>query len=125
VADNAFNYSINQSAKEALYVPTNQAVKYRAKGFIDIFVQRFAKTLGVGINLTVPSLVGTSLNGVRYLSFASLGLLGVWLCLAAYAGREFNRRTKGDNLEVLPPRGSAEELEALEEDYMEAQVQSI
>ena len=39
-ADNAFSYSINQSAKEALYVPTTEDEKYKAKAFIDMFVQR-------------------------------------------------------------------------------------
>jgi len=91
VVDNAFNYSINQSAKEALYVPTSQKIKYRAKGFIDIFIQRFAKTIGVVINLTIPALIGSSMTGVRWLSIASLLILSVWIMLAIYAGREFNR----------------------------------
>ncbi|MEL6190292.1 MAG: Npt1/Npt2 family nucleotide transporter, partial [Myxococcota bacterium] len=50
-ADNAFSYSINQSAKEALYVPTTREEKYKAKAFIDMFVQRFAKALAVGLSL--------------------------------------------------------------------------
>ena len=52
-ADNGFSYSINQSAKEALYVPTTQAEKYRAKAFIDMFVQRFAKAIAVAISLGI------------------------------------------------------------------------
>ena len=39
-ADNGFSYSINQSAKESLYVPTSTEEKYKAKAFIDMFVQR-------------------------------------------------------------------------------------
>ena len=46
--DNAFSYSINQSAKESLYVPTTRDEKYKAKAFIDMFVQRFAKAVAVG-----------------------------------------------------------------------------
>ena len=49
-ADNGFSYSINQSAKEALYVPTTREEKYKAKAFIDMFVQRFAKALAVGLS---------------------------------------------------------------------------
>ncbi|MDX1532026.1 MAG: Npt1/Npt2 family nucleotide transporter, partial [Rhodothermales bacterium] len=44
-ADNGFAYSINQSAREALYTPTTRDEKYKAKAFIDMFVQRFAKSL--------------------------------------------------------------------------------
>ena len=56
-ADNAFSYSINQSAKEALYTPTTPDEKYKAKAFIDMFVQRFAKTLGVGRSLGMGRVV--------------------------------------------------------------------
>ncbi|HEX4924545.1 MAG TPA: Npt1/Npt2 family nucleotide transporter, partial [Bdellovibrionales bacterium] len=94
VADNGFNYSINQSAKEALYVPTEQKIKYRAKGFIDIFVQRAAKTVGVAFNLIVPPLIGPGSSGLRYLSLASLSMLSVWIFLALRAGRGFNRLTE-------------------------------
>ena len=52
-ADNAFSYSINQSAKEALYVPATREEKYKAKAFIDMFVQRFAKSVAVGISLAL------------------------------------------------------------------------
>ncbi|MEW6690629.1 MAG: Npt1/Npt2 family nucleotide transporter, partial [Pseudomonadota bacterium] len=49
--DNAFSYSINQSAREALYTPTTVDEKYKAKAFIDMFVQRFAKAVAVGVSL--------------------------------------------------------------------------
>ena len=35
VSDNAFSYSINQSSKEALYVPNSVEEKYQAKAFIE------------------------------------------------------------------------------------------
>lgn len=43
--DSAFSYSINQSAKEGLYTSTTTDEKYKAKAFIDMFVQRFAKAV--------------------------------------------------------------------------------
>ncbi len=76
VSDNAFSYSINQSSKEALYVPTTVAEKYQAKAFIDMFVQRFAKALGAA-------------EGVRKLSFVILPALALWAFAAAHAGRRF------------------------------------
>lgn len=88
VADNAFSYSINQSAKEALYVPTTVAEKYQAKAFIDMFVQRFAKALGVGLGLVASTWFGGP-EGVRKLSFFVLPALALWGYAAAHAGRRF------------------------------------
>lgn len=87
-ADNGFSYSINQSAKEALYVPTSDAEKYRAKAFIDMFVQRFAKAIAVLISLGITFAV-TDMSSLRYLSLVTLVLLVVWIVAARYAGRQF------------------------------------
>ena len=87
-ADNGFSYSINQSAKEALYVPTSAAEKYRAKAFIDMFVQRFAKSIAVLISLGL-TFAFTDFDSLRYLSLITLGLLVLWVIAARYAGRKF------------------------------------
>ncbi len=89
VSDNAFSYSINQSTKEALYVPTSVAEKYQAKAFIDIFFQRFAKAVGVGLGLVASRYFGGA-EGVRALSYLVLPALGIWVVAAAYAGRRFS-----------------------------------
>ena len=93
-ADNAFSYSINQSAKEALYVPTSAAEKYRAKAFIDMFVQRFAKAIAVLISLGITFAV-TDMSGLRYLGLITLVLLVVWVIAARYAGRKFAQLEQG------------------------------
>ncbi|GAB3289161.1 NTP/NDP exchange transporter [Parahaliea aestuarii] len=87
-ADNGFSYSINQSAKEALYVPTTAAEKYRAKAFIDMFVQRFAKAVAVLISLGLTYAFG-DFDSLRYLSLVTLVLLVAWVVAARYAGRVF------------------------------------
>lgn len=88
--DNGFSYSINQSAKEVLYVPTTRDEKYKAKAFIDMFVQRFAKAVAVGLSLGI-TLVFTGFEHMRWLSLISAGLLAVWLLAVRYAGRSFLR----------------------------------
>lgn len=90
VSDNALNYSVNQSAKEALYTPTSQAAKYKAKAFIDMFVQRAAKVLAVGVNLVLSAVV---LVDVRWLSVASVAVIAVWIVVAVYLGREFREKS--------------------------------
>ncbi len=87
-ADNGFSYSINQSAKETLYVPTTRDEKYKAKAFIDMFVQRFAKALAVGISLIVTT-VFTSFESLRWLSLVTLAVAALWVFIAFYAGKRF------------------------------------
>jgi len=88
-ADNAFSYSINQSAKEALYVPTTHEEKYKAKAFIDMFVQRFAKSIAVGISLVLTTFFA-SFSAIRWLSLVVAAILVVWILAARYAGRKFD-----------------------------------
>lgn len=88
VSDNAFSYSINQSSKEALYVPTTALEKYQAKAFIDMFVQRFAKAVAVLLGLFVSRHFGGT-EGVRALTLVVLPMVACWSFAAAYAGRRF------------------------------------
>jgi ATP:ADP antiporter, AAA family len=88
-ADNAFSYSINQSAKEALYVPTTREEKYKAKAFIDMFVQRFAKSIAVGISLVLTTFFA-SFSTIRWLSLVVAAILIAWIFAARYAGKKFD-----------------------------------
>jgi AAA family ATP:ADP antiporter len=92
--DNAFSYSINQSAKEALYVPTTRDEKYKAKAFIDMFVQRFAKAIAVGVSLAITT-VFTDFSSVRWLSIFTVVMIALWLAAARYAGHHFREVTEG------------------------------
>jgi ATP/ADP translocase len=92
-SDNAFSYSINQSAKEVLYVPTTREQKYRAKAFIDMFVQRFAKSVAVVVSLVVSTLFA-EFESVRWLAIINASVVIMWLIAARYAGRAFH--TKAD-----------------------------
>ncbi len=92
-ADNGFSYSINQSAKESLYVPTTKEEKYKAKAFIDMFVQRFAKALAVGVSLGVTA-VFQDFESIRWLTAVTLPLILVWIFAARYAGRKFEDSTR-------------------------------
>jgi len=91
--DNGFSYSINQSAKEALYVPTTTDEKYKAKAFIDMFVQRFAKAVAVGVSLGI-TMVFKEFSSLRYLSAFTLGIIIVWIFAVRYAGRKFREMTE-------------------------------
>ena len=94
-ADNAFSYSINQSAKETLYVPTTRDEKYKAKAFIDMFVQRFAKSLAVGLSLLLTTRF-SEFSAIPWLSGLSILILIVWMVAARYAGKHFDEMSSGE-----------------------------
>jgi ATP:ADP antiporter, AAA family len=93
--DNALSYSINQSAREALYTPTSRDEKYKAKAFIDMFVQRFAKAIAVVLSLGVTMLF-TDFGSLRWLSLFTIVVGVMWLLAARYAGQQFHRLTDSD-----------------------------
>lgn len=87
----ANSYALNNPTKEILYQPTNSAVKYKAKSWIDIFGDRVAKALGSVITNafsdSTASLVGNgSLIGMAVASFL------IWN--ATYMGRKFEEYTE-------------------------------
>ena len=87
-ADNGFSYSINQSAKEALYVPATRDEKYHAKAFIDMFVQRAAKAVAVVISLGASTWL-TDFASVRWLALVNVAIVAAWVFAARYAGLGF------------------------------------
>lgn len=98
VSDNSLNYSINQSAKEALYTPTSRDEKYKAKAFIDMFVQRGAKVVAVGLNLAFAAYV--SAQGARWLSVVSIAVLVGWIVVVRFAGRRFEEKASEETKEA-------------------------
>lgn len=51
--DQGLTYALNEPCKEMLYLPTSDAIKFKAKGWIDVFGSRCAK--GVGSFVTLSS----------------------------------------------------------------------
>jgi AAA family ATP:ADP antiporter len=89
VSDNSMSYSINQSARETLYVPVDPMRKHTARAFIDVFVQRSAKIVGVALNLGLVS--WGSISQARWLSLVCLLVLAAWIRVVHFAGRRFER----------------------------------
>ena len=109
ITDNGLNYSLNQSARESLYTPTNRDEKYKAKAFIDMFVMRAGKSIAVGVNLALFAFFGP--EAVRWLSLFVIALISVWLLAASYAGRRFRELT-GDESPPGSPSSSRRRSQA-------------
>jgi ATP:ADP antiporter, AAA family len=71
-SDRGLNYSLQQVTRETLYVPLDDVERYKAKAFIDIFVDRAAKALGSLTLVIVMLFSGTSLLALLTLAFGAL-----------------------------------------------------
>lgn len=89
--DNGLAYSLNQSAKEILYVPVSASEKYRAKAFIDIFVLRAAKGAAVVLGIFI-SLWFVKFSDIRWLSIWVMLLLALWLLIVFYLSKAYKLR---------------------------------
>ena len=100
ISDNAFSYSMNQTARETLFVPTSADVKYKARAFANMFVQRFGKGIAIVMAL------GLTAIPIRFLSILALAVIAIWSGFAIYAGRRFDSLT-GDEAERRPQEAIA------------------
>lgn len=79
IAENATDYSINNTARQMLWLPTTTAMKYQAKQAVDTF---FVRMGDVGSALTVAVLAGALGLGLRYFALVNLVVIVGWLFLA-------------------------------------------
>ncbi len=91
LAENSIDYSLQNTTRNALYLPTSREAKYKAKQANDAFFVRFGDVLSAGLVFA----------GTRWLSFGSrqfalvnVALIVVWLVLAVVIGRRFERLTE-------------------------------
>jgi AAA family ATP:ADP antiporter len=83
-AENSFDYSLHNTVRQALFLPTSRDVKYKAKAAIDTFVFRIADVIaGLGV---VYVLVHLGV-GARGFAITNVAITLVWLVLVARTGR--------------------------------------
>jgi AAA family ATP:ADP antiporter len=85
-SDRGLNYSLQQAVKESLYVPLPDVQKYKAKAFIDVFVDRAGKALSSVALLTIIAVGGVSIAACIALALAALV---VWILAANALGRAY------------------------------------
>jgi AAA family ATP:ADP antiporter len=84
--DKSLSHSINQSTRELLYIPVPTATKYKAKIFIDLFVNKLGDALAGIFLLIVSTLLGVP---VQMLSVLSLAFILAWLLFNHRLIREY------------------------------------
>ncbi|HEX8030612.1 MAG TPA: Npt1/Npt2 family nucleotide transporter, partial [Vicinamibacterales bacterium] len=78
IVDNSLDYSLGNTTKQALWLPTSREAKYKAKQAVDSFCMRAGDVLQAGI-VYVGSLVALSVTGFAALNVA---FAGAWLGVA-------------------------------------------
>lgn len=84
--DKSLAHSLSQSVRELLYIPISPEIKYRAKVFIDMFVNKFAKGLGAFLILLFFSALHFT---IRQMSFITIIFILIWVILIALIFREY------------------------------------
>src|SRR5687768_2193950 len=88
VLDSTLRYTVDKTTREVLFLPLPADVKYRAKPFLDVTVDRLAKAATALVILLLIKPWGLGLDW-RHLSYASLTVTGVWIVAALVARREY------------------------------------
>lgn len=91
IAENSTDYSIQNTARHALFLRTSRESKYKAKTAIDSFFWRAGDALSA-----LLVFIGTRLAfDIRNFAFVNILLVGVWLCIA-YGITRTDRRTDAE-----------------------------
>jgi AAA family ATP:ADP antiporter len=91
IAENATDYSIQNTVRNVLFLPTSRDEKYKAKQAIDSFFWRAGDVMSAALVF-----VGVTMLGLGTTGFARVNLVlaGIWLILAVAVGREYARKSK-------------------------------
>jgi AAA family ATP:ADP antiporter len=89
IFENSTDYSVQNTTRHALFLPTSREAKYKAKQAIDSFFVRFgdmlqAAVVYVGVQLALS---------VRGFAMVNLALVGVWFLIAFGIRREHRKLT--------------------------------
>jgi len=82
----ALNYALNNPSKEVMYIPTSRDVKFKTKGWIDAFGTRTSKGAGAVVTGSLGDAIPTLF---LFGTIISLGVVGVWVFMAAFVGNKF------------------------------------
>lgn len=86
ILDTSLRYTLDKTTREILFLPLPTELKYQAKPFVDVTIDRVAK--GVGAVLLLILIKGMQFTW-QQLSYASLVVTGLWIATAIRARREY------------------------------------
>jgi len=84
IFDQSLRYTVDKTTREILYMPLPSNIKYSAKPFVDVTVDRFAKGAAAVLLLILVQPWGFGLSW-QELSYASIAITGIWILMALKA----------------------------------------
>jgi AAA family ATP:ADP antiporter len=97
-AENSTDYSLQNTVKQALFLPTSREAKYKAKAAIDTFFVRFGDTASAALIWVGLHVI---LLEARDFAFVNVALVAVWLLLNVGIARE-HKKLVPDDREIAP-----------------------
>jgi ATP/ADP translocase len=88
VADQSLRYTLDKTSREILFLPLPDAIKIKAKPFVDVTVDRIARAGAALLLLVLVKSWGLHLDWQR-ISYASLTIMVLWLIVALRARRGY------------------------------------
>jgi AAA family ATP:ADP antiporter len=89
ILENSTDYSIQNTLRHALFLPTSREAKYKAKSVVDTFCTRFGDVLQAAV-VFGGTAIGLGIWGFAWLNVA---LTLVWLAVALQIAREHRKKT--------------------------------
>jgi AAA family ATP:ADP antiporter len=87
IVEKSANYSLNNTVRAALFLPTSEAAKYEGRTTIDTFFWRFGDLLTAGVVFLGVDLLGWE---VRHMALLNMLVAGALLWLAFLIGRHYS-----------------------------------
>jgi AAA family ATP:ADP antiporter len=108
VAENATDYSLNNTVRNMLFLPCTREEKYSAKQAIDSFFVRMGDVFSAGLVF-----IGTYYLTLQPRGFAAVnvGLVVIWLCIAWRVGRYYRMMTPNASPGITGGRAASPTME--------------
>jgi ATP:ADP antiporter, AAA family len=90
VADQSLRYTLDKTSREILFLPLPDAIKLKAKPFVDVTVDRVARAGAALLLILLVQPWALNLDW-QSISYASLTIMGLWLVMALRARRGYLR----------------------------------
>lgn len=116
-SDKALSFSLNQSVRELLYIPVSPEFKYKAKVFIDMFLNRFGK--GIGALVLMIFIFSPSISWekrVEIVSVISVVFILAWIFFNLKVSKEYTNTVR-QKLELKWDRADRLVAEKVDVDY--------
>ena len=95
IFENSTDYSVQNTTRQALFLPTSREAKYKAKQAIDAFFVRFGDMLQAGVVYVGVQLALT----IRGFAVVNLALVAVWFLIVIGIRREHRKLTGAEAMD--------------------------